>query len=123
VVAGSDTKDAPMLVVLRPLGVPVLHIGEGTFNPSTQKPIEPLLTVELADLRIDLYALVEDRFVRLFTVAADVKVPLSLIVEGCPMTVQPALGDLGEMIVIRKDVPNNAELLAEDPSALTESSR
>lgn len=120
VVSGTDTQDAPMRVVLRPLGAPVLHVGEGTYNPSTKKPIKPLLTIELTDLRIDLYALVEDRFVRLFTVAADVKVPLSLIVEGCPMTVLPALGDLGDMIVIRKDVPSNAELLAEDPSALTE---
>ncbi|HEY3448998.1 MAG TPA: hypothetical protein VGK67_21735 [Myxococcales bacterium] len=120
VVSGSDTQDAPMMVVLRPLGTPVLQIGEGTYNPSTKKPIAPLLTIGLTDLRIDLYALVEDRFVRLFTIAADVKVPLSLIVEGCPMTVLPALGDLGQMIVIRKDVPNNAELLAEDPSALTE---
>ncbi|MGC4114070.1 MAG: hypothetical protein QM765_05310 [Myxococcales bacterium] len=120
VISGNETQDAPMMVVLRPLGVPKLHIGEGTYNPSTKKPIKPLLTVELTDLRIDIYALVEDRFVRLFTIAADVKVPLSIIAEGCPMTVLPALGDLGQMIVIRKDVPSNAELLAEDPSALTE---
>ncbi len=120
VVAGSATGDAPMMVVLRPLANPTLEVGEGTYDPVTKKPIKPLLTVGLNDLRIDIYALVEDRYVRLFTIGADVRLPVSLVVEGCPMTLLPALGDLKQMIVIRKDVPGNAELLAEDPAALTQ---
>ncbi len=120
VVAGSETSDAPMMVVLRPLGAPKIHIGEGTFDPVTKKPIKPLLTAELTDVRIDFYAFIDGRQVRLFTLGADVKVPLSLIIEGSPMTILPALGDLKEMIVIRTDVPANSEILAEDPQALAQ---
>jgi hypothetical protein len=120
VVSGNTTQDAPMMIVLRPLGNPVLHIGEGTFDPTTKKPIKPLLTIEVTDVRIDIYAMIEDRFVRLFTLGADIKVPVSLDIEGCPMTILPALGDLKEMIVIRSDVPTNAEILAEDPQALAQ---
>ncbi|MGI5865218.1 MAG: hypothetical protein ACOX6T_24630 [Myxococcales bacterium] len=120
VVAGSETTDAPMMVVLRPLGAPRIHIGEGTFDPVTKKPIKPLLTAELTDVRIDFYAFIDGRQVRLFTLGADVKVPLSLIIEGSPMTILPALGDLKEMITIRTDVPDNSEILAEDPQALAQ---
>ncbi|MBI5547880.1 MAG: hypothetical protein HY901_28690 [Deltaproteobacteria bacterium] len=120
VLSGSATQDAPMRVVMRPLGAPQLKIGEGTYDPTTKKPIKPLVTLEITDLRVDIYALIEDRYARLFTLAVDVRVPVSLVIEGCPMTVLPALGDFKQMIVIRKDVPGNAELLAEDPAALTQ---
>ena len=68
-------------------------MGEGTYDPVTKKPIKPLLLVTLPDLSIDFYAMIDDRQVRLFTLTADISLPLSLIFEGCDK-VTPALGDL-----------------------------
>jgi hypothetical protein len=119
IVAGGANADAPMMVSLRPLNPPLVRVGEGTFT-SDGKIDKPLLTVELDDLRIDFYAFIDGRYARLFTLAADVKVPMSLIAEGCPMTLLPVLGDLGQMVTIRSDVPNNSEILSEDPRALAQ---
>lgn len=115
--AGSSTQDAPMLVALRPLQAPTIDIGAGTFDPVTKKPIDPLLTVTMHDVVIDIYALIEDRWSRLFTMTLDVQLPLSLIIDGCPQGVTPALGDLKNLITITH-APSNSELLAEDPAVL-----
>jgi hypothetical protein len=116
-VAGSDTQDAPMLVNIRPLTPPQIDIGLGTFDPATQKPLEPLLTVTLDNTIIDIYALIDERWTRLFTLAVDIKLPLSLIIEGCPQGVTPALGDLKQLITVSR-APYNSEILAEDPAVL-----
>lgn len=115
--AGSATEDAPMLVSLRPLAAPTIDIGAGTYDPVTHKPVDPLLTLTLRDVVIDIYARIEDRWSRLFTLTLDVQLPLSLIVDGCPQGVTPALGDLKNLITITK-APGGSELLAEDPAVL-----
>lgn len=116
--AGTETQDAPMLVTLRPLVAPTIDIGKGTVDPVTQRPIDPLVTLTLKNLAIDFYALVEDRWSRLFNLQVDVQLPLSLTVEGCPdQRVTPALGELKNLITISR-APGNSELLAEDPSVL-----
>ncbi|MFN7132563.1 MAG: hypothetical protein ACK4N5_10815, partial [Myxococcales bacterium] len=122
-VAGTETKDAPMMIAMRPLARPEVKIGEGTFDPVTKKPLKPLLTLSLKDFAIDFYALIEDRYARIFTLTADLSVPLSLIVEtspspGCTQTVAPALGDLKQLITNIKTT--NSEILAEDPQALAQ---
>ena len=115
--AGSSTQDAPMMVALRPLQAPTIDIGEGTYDPTTNMPIDPLLTVTLHDVDIDIYALIEDRWSRLFTLTLDIQLPMSLIVDGCPQGVTPALGDLHNLITVTH-APSGSELLAEDPSVL-----
>jgi hypothetical protein len=115
--ATRDGKDAPMMVVLRPARPPTAAIGAGTLDPVTHRPRAPLLTLTLDDLGLDFYALLDDRFVRLFTLTADVALPLGLAFEGCDRVV-PVLGDTS--MLVRDVRASNSELLAEDPQVLAE---
>lgn len=115
--ATRDGKDAPMMVVLRPARPPTVVVGEGTYDPVTKKPIKPLLMITLPDLSIDFYAMLDDRYARLFTLTADISLPISLIFEGCDK-VTPALGDLRSLITNIRT--GNAEILAEDPQVLAD---
>lgn len=113
--AVRDGKHAPMMVALRPARPPTIAVGEGTVDPVTKRPLKPLLELNLVDLSIDFFALIDDRFVRLFTLTADIALPLSLTFEGCD-TVTPAIGDV-RMLITNVRTSNN-ELLAEDPRVL-----
>ena len=112
-----DGVDAPMMVALRPGRPPTVEVGQGTYDPVTKKPIDPLLTLVLDQLQIDFYSLVDERYVRLFTLTADVKLPLSLIFNGCS-SLQPAMGDLRQVITNIRTT--RSEMLAEDPTLLTD---
>ncbi len=115
--ATRDGVDAPMMVVLRPARPPTVVVGEGTYDPVTKKPIKPLLLIGLPDLSIDFYAMLDDRYARLFTLTADISLPISLIFEGCDK-VTPALGDL--RMLINNIRTANSEILAEDPQVLAD---
>lgn len=115
--ATRDGIDAPMMVVLRPARPPAVVVGEGTYDPVTKKPIKPLLLITMADVSIDFYAMFDDRYARLFTLTADISLPLSLIFEGCDR-VTPALGDLRMLIANIRT--GNSEILAEDPQVLAD---
>src|SRR5690606_36639186 len=62
-----DGRDAPMLIVLRPAQPPRIRVGEGTYDPETNRPLDPLLRLELTNLSIDFYGLIDDRQMPLFT--------------------------------------------------------
>lgn len=115
--ATRDGKDAPMMVVLRPNAAPQIRVGEGTYDAVTKKPIDPLVTLTLPQLQIDFYAMLDDRYARLFSLSADVRLPLSLIIEGCS-SLTPALGDLKQLISNVKTA--DSEMLAEDPAVLAD---
>lgn len=115
--ATRDGLDAPMMIVLKPARPPTVKVGLGTFDPVTKKPIKPLLEVGLPDLTIDFYAMIDDRYARLFSLTADITLPLSLIFTGCD-TVTPALGDLKSLITNIRTA--NSEMLAEDPKVLAD---
>lgn len=115
--ATRDGLDAPMMIVLRPARPPSLTVGLGTFDPVTKKPLKPLLQVGLADLTIDFYAMIDDRYARLFSLTADIALPLSLIFTGCDK-VTPALGELKSLITNIRTA--NSEMLAEDPKVLVD---
>jgi hypothetical protein len=116
-IATRDGKDAPMMVALRPGRPPTISVGEGTFDPVTKRPIKPLIRLELNDLSIDFYAMLDDRYARLFTITADIALPLSLIFTGCDQ-VTPAIGDLKMLITNVRTA--NSEMLAEDPKLLSD---
>ncbi|MHB8877890.1 MAG: LBP/BPI/CETP family protein [Myxococcaceae bacterium] len=108
-------EDVPMMVVLRPGASPTVRVGEGSIDPVTGKPIDPLITVTMKDLGVDFYALIDDRQVRLFTLLADVAFPLSLVFEGCT-DITPAVGSLaGAITNVRA---TNSEIVAENLTAL-----
>jgi hypothetical protein len=107
-------RSVPLRVVLRPVQPPSVSVGRGTVPASGQMKT-PLLTMDWPGLEIDLYALVEDRMVRLLTIAADLKLPMGLEVEQCDQ-LKPTLGALRD--AVQKVSVKNNELLAEDPQVL-----
>lgn len=113
--ATRDGLDAPMQISLRPGAPPSIDVGAGTVDPVTGKALEPLITLKMPKLSIDFYAQIDDRLARLFTLTADVSMPLSLAITGCS-GLSPAFGDL-QQLVTNVSV-TNSELIAEDPTLL-----
>lgn len=114
-------KDAPMAILLRPTTAPMIRVGKGTLkqNPDgTFTPEDALITLSLTKLNLDFYATVDERSVRLFTLQADVSVPLGLrTFPGAQAdTLQPVLGDLGTVLTNISALNN--EMLAEDPGVV-----
>jgi hypothetical protein len=112
--AGRDGHDAPMMLVVRPELAPRVEVGPGGVEPATGTP-RPALTVVLDELSLDLYALVDDRMVRVLTLTCDVSAPVSFALGGCDQ-VTPVVGRLTATDVRA----TNAEALAEDPAGLVE---
>lgn len=103
---------APVALTLRPQQPLVFTLGAGTAG-------DALLKIGATDLRIDFYGLIEERYVRLFTMAADLNIGVDLAVtmtkEGQP-ALQPMLSGLdSKNITIRV---TNTDLLGEEPKAL-----
>lgn len=110
----TDGKSVPLRVVIRPVNPPTVVVGEGTIDMNGQ-PIDPLLLLDWPAVEVDVYALIEDRQTRLFTIQADLKLPFALDVQGCDQ-LRPVVGSLTN--AIRNVTVKNNELLAESPDAL-----
>lgn len=115
--ATVDGKDAPMLIALRPKEPPRLSVGKGTFDPVTKLPVDPLVRLEWTDLRIEVYAMLEERYFRLFSLTTDVALPLSLVFSDCDQ-VTPAIGDVKQLLTNVRAA--DSEVLAEDPQVLAD---
>src|SRR6185503_5162300 len=103
---------APLALVLRPQTPLSFTIGAGDMT-------DPLLHIVVSDLRIDFYAWVEERYVRIFTLGMDMNIGLNLTITkdaaGNP-AIQPTLSGIdASHVTIRV---SNTDLLQEDPSAL-----
>lgn len=109
----TEKKPVPLRVALRPVNAPTVSVGAGTRDASGN--LQPLLRVDWRGLEFDVYALLDDRYTRLFTLSSDVSLPLGLDIEGCA-TLRPVLGALG--MVATNVTAKNSELLAEDPATL-----
>lgn len=114
----TQGQNVPMLLALRPFQAPRVKIGRGTVKqgPKGMIPDDPLLTIEIPDLHIDFYALIEGRQARLFTLATDVTLPLSLEFDALAGTVTPVLGALDALLQNSRGI--NSEMLAEDAQEL-----
>ncbi len=107
-------RKAPLALALRPETAPTFTLGEGTAK-------DPLLHVGISDMRIDLYAFVEERFVRILTLALDVNVLLNLSItmqNGKP-AIQPMLSGIDKNSV--KVRVTNTDLIQEDPAKIGKS--
>ena len=108
-----EDRKGPLALVLRPQTPISFTLGAGDMN-------DPLLHVALSDLRIDFYAWIEERYVRLLTMAVDLNVGLNLTVAKDPMTMKPGI----QPMLVGVDASNvtirisNTDLLQEDPKAL-----
>lgn len=117
VIIGSLSKiaedgTAPLSLVVRPQQPPAFSFGLGDMN-------DPLIKIGLVDMRLDFYAWIEERFVRIFTLSIDVNLGLNLTVTktaaGAP-ALQPTLIGLDAANV--KITVLNTDLLAESPTDL-----
>lgn len=115
----TQQKDVPMLMALRPKEAPEIIIGKGSTKVVDGKtvPDDPLITVKMDDVQIDAYALIEDRFARLFSLRTDIKLPLSLDFTS-DNKVQIVLADLKTLL--SNVVAQNSEMLAEDPQVVAD---
>lgn len=110
----TDGKNVPLRIVIRPVTPPTAVVGEGTVD-TDGRPLDPLLRLNWRDVEIDVYALLDDRQARLFTVAADLSLPLGVTLDGCA-GVTPVVGSLtGAITNVRV---KNSEILAEPLTAL-----
>ena len=105
-----EDRKAPLTLVLRPQTPLTFTIGAGDMT-------DPLLHIAISDLRIDFYAWIEERYVRLLTMGVDLNVGLNLTVtkdaNGKP-AIQPMLvGVDAKNVTIRV---SNTDLLQETPA-------
>lgn len=107
-----ENRRAPLYLSLRPTTPLRFTIGAGTATDS-------LLHILVQDLRIDFYAFIEERYVRIFTVSADLNVGLGLAFtrdqNGNP-ALQPIISGIDKSSI--KLRVNNTDILHEDPDTL-----
>ncbi|MBL8915989.1 MAG: hypothetical protein JNM17_35145 [Archangium sp.] len=110
----TEGKNVPLRVVIRPVNPPTATIGEGTID-ADGRPLDPLIKMIWRGVELDVYALLEDRQARLFTVQADMTLPLGVDLDGCS-GVTPIVGNL--MGTITNVQVKNNEILAEPVTVL-----
>jgi len=108
--AFTHGANVPLRVVIRPVNPPTAVFGQGTLD-AMGKPLDPLIRLNWPGVEIDIYAQLEERLVRLFTIAADLELPMGLDLGTCS-TVRPVIGDLKN--AVKKVEVKNSELLTED---------
>lgn len=110
-------KDLPMSLALRPGQAPRLTLDKNRVRDGAIEA--PLATLDLEDLSIDVYASIEERFVRLFTLNLDVSAPVAVEIgadASGQTTIKPVLGSISKMLVFNTEVDANSEILTEDIS-------
>lgn len=113
-----EEEALPMVLALRPQNPPEFEIGEGTISYDDEgTPIidDPLLTINLPRLGIDFYALVDQRYVRLMRIYADLVLPLALDTDEMGNIV-PLMGDLTDAFTNLE--AEGTELLTETPEEI-----
>ncbi len=117
---GYIAPDNAAYAVLRPQNPPTMTIGAGTITAGVDggppQIVDPLLNVSMKDLRIDLFAVVDQRPVRLFSISTDVEVPLALGVGADGESIEVLLGNLNNILVNLNATQSN--ILAENPTQL-----
>jgi hypothetical protein len=107
-----EDRKAPLTLVLRPQTPITFTVGAGDMA-------DPLIHVGISDLRIDFYAWMEERYVRLLTMGVDINIGLNLTVTkdaNMKPAIQPMLvGVDAKNVTIRV---SNTDLLQETPAAL-----
>ena len=93
-----EDKKAPLELVLRPQTPITFTLGAGTMT-------DPLMHIGITDMRIDFYAWIEERFVRILTLGVDINVGLNLTVtkdaNGKPAVEPMLVGVNAQNVTIR----------------------
>lgn len=111
---------APVAIGLRPQSPPTITLGPNTFvddgNGGTTLG-DPLLTITFTAMELDMFAAIEDQYVRLFTVVTDVTLPIGLQVDALG-ELTPVLGDVEDAFT--NISVKNSEALLETPEQLAD---
>lgn len=109
-------QSGQLVLGLRPQAPPVLDLGLGTFTEGGDID-EPLIDVTFPGLEVDFFAMVDDQFIRVMTMRADVNLPINLDVtpDG---ELLPVLGDVEEAFT--NISVTNSEALLETPQELAD---
>jgi MYXO-CTERM domain-containing protein len=108
----------PLAVGLRPQKPPTITLGTNTFmddGMGGRVVDEPLLDLMFDDLEIDFFAQIEDQYIRIFTLVADVHLPIGLEVGGNG-ELTPVLGQVDNAFTNLS--VKNSEPLVETPDQL-----
>jgi hypothetical protein len=108
----TGNTNVPVSLRLFPRKPPTMRLGAGTTEvvDGEVRLVEPLLTLELYDLDIDAYVFLFGRYARIFTINADIDVPLGITTTDAG-ELQILLG-AADQLFKRVEVRNN-ELLSE----------
>ncbi|WP_394841559.1 hypothetical protein LZC95_31350 [Pendulispora brunnea] len=108
-----EKKSVPLALTTRPRHPPAVKVGGGT-NVKT----DPLVAIELRELDVDMYIWSLDRFVRVFTLTADLTIPVNLqMAKDVKTGLLPVLGD----VRLANAKVSNADLLTDDPAGIAAS--
>nr|HEX4318504.1 hypothetical protein [Kofleriaceae bacterium] len=105
---------SPVAVGLRPQSAPTIGLGSNTFDTGG-KLVDPLLDISFKAMEIDFFAAVDDHYIRIFTVVADVDLPIGLQVTGMGQ-LSPVIGDATHAFT--NVTVKNSEALTDDPAQL-----
>jgi MYXO-CTERM domain-containing protein len=114
----TDGKTAPVRMSIIPARPPEWTIGKGVITDDGKGNftlVDPLLTIKLKDLAIQMYVLADERYVRILELTADLVVPIGLHVDKGE--IQPVIGDLDNALSNLRIA--NSQLLAETSESLT----
>jgi MYXO-CTERM domain-containing protein len=109
---------SPMAVGLRPQSPPVITLGKNTFkDDGTGNMVldQPLLDIKFTGMEIDMFASIDDQYVRVFTVVSDVHLPIGLQVMGMGK-ITPVIGAIDDAFT--NVSVKNSEAVTESPQQL-----
>jgi hypothetical protein len=111
-------QSSPMMLAVRPRHPPTVELGKGTWHKDAGGKViidEPLLKLKAKDFAAEIYVMVDERLVRLFTVVGNLDVPVLLYADA-QGRLQPMIGALDNALQnIRLE---NADLITEDTQSL-----
>jgi hypothetical protein len=111
-------SNSPMAVGLRPQSPPVIVLGKNTFKDDGnggQIVDVPLLDITFKALEIDFFAMVDEQYIRVFTVVSDVHLPVGLQTTTMG-ELTPVLGNPTDAFT--NITVKNSEAITESPAEL-----
>ncbi len=110
-------SNSPMAIGLRPQSPPVITLGPNTFTTDGSGNTvlsAPLLDVKFSALELDFFAEVDYQYIRVFTVVADVDLPVGIDITSGAL--EPVLGDTTNAFT--NISVKNSQAVTETPASL-----
>jgi MYXO-CTERM domain-containing protein len=106
-----------LYLLIAPQKAPTMVIGQNRITRQGNNNVveEGLLTLHWDDMDLHFYGFVMERYVRLFTLRSDVRLPIALVPDA-DGNLLPVIGDLNTALTNMR--PLNYEILADDPQRL-----